>query len=290
MRGSLQGVRSRVERLARHVRNGCTACRGTKRRRGCAGAIPIAALTTTSVPTGHRWRPVTSAVGPIRCITRSSAGSRTMRTAGRHWSGARSVVSGSREAGSLEDEMLRGLSHVRRRVEQLATQAGSGRCNGNHQRHRVVYVSGDDPTPPWPEADIGTWCACGAELEFLRIVHQHIPDERPDRQWSTRPVDGGESVDHTRGARVRAHIGGSIGHIPPAERRRRTLIYGRCGSPDAHQRSKARGLFCVVDALGAGFRSRSGRVDVHTTGDPERSPVDHFRSDSGLLCRNVTTA
>ena len=28
MRGSLQGVRFRVERLARHVQNGCTACRG----------------------------------------------------------------------------------------------------------------------------------------------------------------------------------------------------------------------------------------------------------------------
>ena len=76
--------------------------------------------------------------------------------------------------------MLKGLSHVRRRVEQLATQAGSGRCNGDHRIHRVVYVSGDDPTPPWPEADIGTRCACGAELEFLTIVHRRIPDDRPE--------------------------------------------------------------------------------------------------------------
>ena len=28
MRGSLRGIRSRVERLARHMRDGCTACRG----------------------------------------------------------------------------------------------------------------------------------------------------------------------------------------------------------------------------------------------------------------------
>ena len=43
--------------------------------------------------------------------------------------------------------MLRGLSNVRRRVEQLA---GSGRCNGNHRIHRIVHVHNDDPTPPWP--------------------------------------------------------------------------------------------------------------------------------------------
>ena len=41
--------------------------------------------------------------------------------------------------------MLRGLSNVRRRVEQLA---GSGRCNGNHQIDRIVHVYNDDPTPP----------------------------------------------------------------------------------------------------------------------------------------------
>ena len=77
--------------------------------------------------------------------------------------------------------MLRGLSHVRRRVEQLATQAGAGRCNGDHQRGpRIVHVYGDDPTPPWPEEDNRCErCACGAELEFLTIVHQHIPD-RPE--------------------------------------------------------------------------------------------------------------
>ena len=72
--------------------------------------------------------------------------------------------------------MLRGLSNVRRRVEQLA---GSGRCGGNHQIHRIVHVFNDDPTPPWPERDEGGRCACGTELEYHSIVHQHIPDYCP---------------------------------------------------------------------------------------------------------------
>ncbi len=59
----------------------------------------------------------------------------------------------------------------------MATQAGSGRCNGDHQRGpRIVHVYGDDPTPPWPEEDTRCErCACGAELEFFTIVHRHIP-------------------------------------------------------------------------------------------------------------------
>ena len=66
--------------------------------------------------------------------------------------------------------MLRGLSNVRRRVEQLA---GSGRCGGNHRVQRVVHVSNDDPIPQWPERDKGERCACGAELEYLTAVIQH---------------------------------------------------------------------------------------------------------------------
>ena len=75
--------------------------------------------------------------------------------------------------------MLRRLSNVRRRVEQLATQAGSGRCDGNHRRHRVVTVFGNDPTPPWPE-EKGERCVCGAELEYFQVVHQHIAGAHPD--------------------------------------------------------------------------------------------------------------
>ena len=72
--------------------------------------------------------------------------------------------------------MLRGLSNVRRRVEQ---PAGSGRCSGDHRIHRIVHVRNDDPTPPWPERDKGGRCACGAELEYFSIVHQHAPDAHP---------------------------------------------------------------------------------------------------------------
>ena len=76
--------------------------------------------------------------------------------------------------------MLRGLSHVRRRVEQLATQSGSGRCDAYHRRHRVVNVFGDDPTTPWPEREQGERCACGAVLEYVQIVHQHLPGDHPE--------------------------------------------------------------------------------------------------------------
>ena len=40
--------------------------------------------------------------------------------------------------------MLRRLSNVRRRVEQLATQAGPRRCTGDHRRCRVVPRARDN--------------------------------------------------------------------------------------------------------------------------------------------------
>ncbi len=76
--------------------------------------------------------------------------------------------------------MLRWLSHVRRRVEQLATQAGSGRCNGDHQRHRVVHIHGAASAPAWPEKAAYERCACGAELEYFQVVHQHIAGAHPN--------------------------------------------------------------------------------------------------------------
>ena len=59
---------------------------------------------------------------------------------------------------------MRPLSVIRRRVDRLATQARSGRCKGDHRRHRVVDVFGDDPTPPWPEQEQGERCATSATL------------------------------------------------------------------------------------------------------------------------------
>ena len=70
--------------------------------------------------------------------------------------------------------MLRPLANVRRRVEQLATQTGSGRCEGHHRRTRFIDVVGDEPMPPWPEAERGAPCACGAALEYFTIVDQHL--------------------------------------------------------------------------------------------------------------------
>ncbi len=75
--------------------------------------------------------------------------------------------------------MVRGVPHVRPNEPRI-TLPGAGPCNGYHRVQRIVHVRGDDPTPPWPEEDNRCErCACGAELEFLTIVHQHIPDGRP---------------------------------------------------------------------------------------------------------------
>ena len=53
------------------------------------------------------------------------------------------------------------------------------RCSGDHRVQRIVHVRDDDPTPPWPEEDNRCErCACGAELEFLTIVHRHSPADR----------------------------------------------------------------------------------------------------------------
>ena len=72
--------------------------------------------------------------------------------------------------------MLRRLSNVRRRVEQLATQAGPRRCTGDHRRCRVVHVHGTTSAPAWPDTGAHERCACGAELEYVQIVHQHVAD------------------------------------------------------------------------------------------------------------------
>jgi len=66
--------------------------------------------------------------------------------------------------------MLRRLSHVRRRVEKLATQVGTRRCDGDHRRQRCVTVFGDDPIPAWPERERAERCACGAALKYFTVV------------------------------------------------------------------------------------------------------------------------
>ena len=70
--------------------------------------------------------------------------------------------------------MLRPLANARRKVEQLATEARSGRCDGNHRRYQVVEFA-DDPLAPWPECDRGGRCACGAGLRFVKLVMELRP-------------------------------------------------------------------------------------------------------------------
>lgn len=86
--------------------------------------------------------------------------------------------------------MLRRLSVIRRRVEQLATQAGSGRCDGNHRLHRVVIVFGDDAPPRWAEREQGGRCACGAELEYSTVVHELHMEPHADQHLHGRASCG----------------------------------------------------------------------------------------------------
>ena len=86
--------------------------------------------------------------------------------------------------------MLRRLSNVRRRVEQLATQATTAECGGNHRWHRWVTVYGDDPVPPWPERDQGERCACGAELEYFTVVHELHMEPHADQHLHGRASCG----------------------------------------------------------------------------------------------------
>ena len=69
--------------------------------------------------------------------------------------------------------MLRPLSSIRRKVEQLAASATLARCGGYHRRHRSVVVRGDEPVPPWPES--GERCSCGSELEYFQVIYELRP-------------------------------------------------------------------------------------------------------------------
>lgn len=71
--------------------------------------------------------------------------------------------------------MLRKLGAVRRRVEQLATQARSEGCGGNHQRVNIVTLNAGGTVPAWPKAGAEERCACGANLRFLLIVNEILP-------------------------------------------------------------------------------------------------------------------
>ena len=71
--------------------------------------------------------------------------------------------------------MLRPLSSIRRKVDQLAAHATLARCGGNHRRHRSSIVHGDEPVPPWPEAESGERRSYGSTLEYFQVVRRLLP-------------------------------------------------------------------------------------------------------------------
>ena len=64
------------------------------------------------------------------------------------------------------------LKGVLSRVKRLTTDAALKSCGGNHRRHRSIIVHGDEPVPPWPEAESGERCSCGSKLKYFRIFHE----------------------------------------------------------------------------------------------------------------------
>ena len=67
------------------------------------------------------------------------------------------------------------LKGVLSRVKRLTTDAALKSCGGNHRRHRSIIVHGDEPVPPWPEAESGERCSCGSKLEYFQIIHELRP-------------------------------------------------------------------------------------------------------------------
>ena len=64
--------------------------------------------------------------------------------------------------------MVRPLSVIRSRVDQLATKAGSERCNRYHHLHGVVHVYNDDPISPWPEKEKASGAPAGPRSRTSR--------------------------------------------------------------------------------------------------------------------------
>ena len=85
--------------------------------------------------------------------------------------------------------MLRPLSSVRRRVERLAKEAAPPVCHGDHTRLMVSHLWGDEPPPAWPERERGDCCACGAELEYLHVVHHYATGPEESANPSMEPAN-----------------------------------------------------------------------------------------------------
>ena len=68
--------------------------------------------------------------------------------------------------------MLRPLSNIRRRVDQLTMTAALMGCGGHHRRYRIVDVHDDEPVPAWPASESDERCSCGAIFRYFTIVDE----------------------------------------------------------------------------------------------------------------------
>ena len=62
------------------------------------------------------------------------------------------------------------LQRIRTRVDRLAAGV---ECERPHQLIKVSLMESGDPKPDWPPQDAATSCGCGAELEYIHLVHIH---------------------------------------------------------------------------------------------------------------------
>ena len=58
------------------------------------------------------------------------------------------------------------------RVDRLSQGLHPPECDGNHIRLGMSFVHGDEPVPAWPDPDAPETCACGAPLEYRRVIHE----------------------------------------------------------------------------------------------------------------------
>lgn len=70
---------------------------------------------------------------------------------------------------------MRDLLHrIRMRVERLAAGVP---CDDPHQLTKVSLVPYGTPRPTWPPPGAATTCGrCGAELEYIHLVHSEVRD------------------------------------------------------------------------------------------------------------------
>ena len=63
------------------------------------------------------------------------------------------------------------LQRIRTRVDRLAAGVA---CDGPHVLTKVSRMQSGEPKPDWPPPGAAATCGrCGAELEYIHIIHIH---------------------------------------------------------------------------------------------------------------------